>query len=113
MKIEGPYADGVWSGNVAWKVSTPGDFPATGYIKADPLLVADTHQIQRPKEGSPILGAALGSLSVVSVDLDGQERPTPASIGADEVLSTPAKARWLTAADVGPLAPILTEEPKP
>lgn len=113
VKIEGPYTDGSWSGNVAWKVTAPGDFPATGYIKADPLLIPDDQNILRPREGSPILGAALTTLPDVTVDLDGQTRPNPASIGADEVVSAPAQARWLTPADVGPLAPILTAPAKP
>lgn len=112
-KIEGPYTDGVWSGNVVWKTASAGDFPATGFIKADPVLAPDAQGILRPAPSSPILGAALSTPPAVTVDLDAQERPNPASIGADEVISTPAKARWLTPADVGPLAAIVTPEPTP
>jgi len=102
-KIEGPYTDGVWSGNLAWQVTSPGDLPA-GYIKADPLLTPDASGIMRPQEGSPALGAAVGNFPAVNVDLDGQARPAPMSIGADELSVTPVQARWLTAADVGPQA---------
>lgn len=107
-KIEGPYTDGVWSSNLAWSVASPGDLPAD-YIKTDPLLSPDESGIMRPKEGSPALGAAVATFPTVSVDLDGQARPTSMSIGADEVSPTPISARWLTAKDVGPLAGLADE----
>ncbi len=108
-KIEGPYTDGVWIGNLAWQVTATGDLPA-GYIKADPQLVPDALAVMRPQEGSPALGAAAGDFPIVTVDLDGQARPSPMSIGADEISGTPAQARWLTAADVGPQARIGNDE---
>ncbi len=111
-KIEGPYTDGVWSGNLAWQVTSPGDLPA-GFIKADPRLAPDALGIMRPHQESPALGAAAGNFTAVNVDLDGQARPEPMSIGADEVSATPVQARWLTAAEVGPQARSETGEAAP
>jgi poly(beta-D-mannuronate) lyase len=76
-----------WVGNVA---SGAVSGVAGGYKLADPKLAKDVYGVYRPKVGSPVLGAALGTYATVTVDLDGQARPkTKRSVGADE----PALAR--------------------
>ncbi len=104
-KIEGPYTDATWSGNLLWVAGSPGDLPAEGYTKADPLLAAGPDGVRRPRPGSPVIGSAVGDFPAVKVDLDGQPRPEKKSQGADEISDAPAVAMVLTAADVGPLAP--------
>jgi hypothetical protein len=105
-KIEGPNPDAIWSGNLLWTSGSPGDLPAEGYTKSDPLLVAGPDGLKRPSPGSPALAAAVGEFPFVKVDLDGQPRPEKKARGADEISEAPAIARVLTPADVGPLAPV-------
>jgi poly(beta-D-mannuronate) lyase len=76
-----------WVGNVA-SGSVSG--VAGGFKAEDPKLARDPYGVYRPLAGSPVLGAALGTYASVTVDLDGQSRPTARrSVGADE----PALAR--------------------
>lgn len=103
-KIEGPNPGAVWSGNLVWTKGGPGDLPAAGFAKEDPLLVADDTGIRRPQPGSPALESAAGTFPMVTVDLDGQPRPEKKSKGADEPGTAPATAHVLTVNDVGPLA---------
>ncbi len=107
VKIEGPNPDAIWSGNLLWTSGSPGDLPAEGYTKSDPLLVAGPDGLKRPQSGSPALAAAVREFPFVNVDLDGQPRPEKKAKGADEISEAPAIARVLTPADVGPLAPML------
>ena len=101
-RIDGPYAKAVWSGNLLWHTGEAGDLPAEGYTKADPLLVAGPDGIKRLQAGSPAIEAAAGSFPAVAFDMDGQARPEKKSIGADELSTEPAGAKFLTVADVGP-----------
>ena len=103
-KIEGPYADAIWSGNLLWNAGGAGDVPEGGFTKADPRLAADPDGLKRPQPDSAVIGTAVGEFPMVNVDLDGQPRPEKKSKGADEISTEPAVARALTTADVGPLA---------
>jgi poly(beta-D-mannuronate) lyase len=102
-KIEGPYADPVWTGNMLWKC-TATDLPAEGGIVEEPLLVAGADGIKRPQAGSPAIGFTPASFVGVVVDFDGQPRPENKTIGADEISDAPAVAHVFTGKDVGPLA---------
>lgn len=103
-KIEGPYADAVWEGNLVWNTGGPGDLPADAYVAADPRLGGDAPGGAHLQEGSPAIDAATGSFPGVTVDIDGQPRGEGEvkDVGADEVSEAPVLARPLTPDDVGP-----------
>jgi poly(beta-D-mannuronate) lyase len=103
-KIEGPYTDAVWTGNMLWNC-TAGDLPAEGAIMEEPLLVADADGISRPQMGSPAIGFTTASFTGVVVDFDGQPRPAEKkTVGADEISDAPAVAHIFSSKEVGPLA---------
>lgn len=104
-KIEAPYTDAVWSGNLLWNTGRPGDFPPEGFKQVDPMLVADANGIKRLQPDSPAIAAATGGYPGIAFDMDGQPRPGKKSVGADEISTAPVTARVLTVADVGPAAP--------
>jgi len=87
-RIEGPNVGAVWSGNLLWKVSGPGDLPVSGYIAADPGLVRDEHGLYRLPAGSAALDA--------TVSVKFKDR------GANERVMRPVAARMMTMAEVGP-----------
>ena len=103
-KIGGANPGAAWRGNLLWKTGGAGDLPADGYAQADPKLMADGQGIFRPRNGSAVLGAAVGDFPRVKVDLDGQPRPAKKSVGADEPDEVGTMSRQLTPNDVGPLA---------
>lgn len=101
-KIEGPYTDPVWEGNLAWNTGGPGDLPADAYVAADPRLGGEGQAGVHLQEGSPAIDAATGSFPSVIVDIDGQPRGEMKDVGADEMSEAPVLARTLTPEDVGP-----------
>lgn len=103
-RIDGPYEGASWSNNILWNVPDTAHLPDAGFLKVDPLLVADAAGIRRPQAGSPALGAATGDFPAATVDLDGQPRPEKKAIGADELSDAPIIAKFLTPEDVGPAA---------
>jgi poly(beta-D-mannuronate) lyase len=99
-----PYTGAVWEGNIIFN-TTAGDMPAGTYRTVDPLLAADANGVSHLQSGSPAIGTAVGTYSTITVDQDGQPRPsTGKDVGADEVSTAPIIARILTASDVGPNA---------
>lgn len=105
-RIEGPYADGVWQGNILWNVADLLDIPAGAFVITDPLLAPDSDGIKRMQVGSSANTAAVGVFARVTVDLDGQPRPERMSVGADEISAESAAAWLLSTAHVGPHAAI-------
>jgi hypothetical protein len=103
-KIEGPNAGAVWTGNIAWRISSPGDLPADGYTSEDPLLAAGEAGIPRLPAGSPAINSAVGDYPAVIFDFDGQPRSGEKDKGADEFSEEPVVARILSPQDVGPNA---------
>jgi hypothetical protein len=103
-KIEGPNAGAVWSGNVVWKITSPGDLPASGFTTEDPLLVAGADGVHRLQTGSPAINSATGEFPAVTYDFDGQPRSGEKDKGADEFSDAPPAARMLSPKDVGPNA---------
>lgn len=103
-KLEGPYNDPVWGGNVLWVDGGAGDFPNDSYTRADPLLAPGPDGLKRPQAGSPAIDSAVGEFNTVTVDLDGQPRGEKKDQGADELSDAPVTARVLTPEDVGPAA---------
>jgi poly(beta-D-mannuronate) lyase len=102
-KIGGPNPDAIWTGNLLWKTGDAGDLPATGFITADPKLVAGADGIFHLSKGSPALAAAAGEYPAVTADQDGQPRPAnKKAIGADEFSAAPIAAHLLSENDVGP-----------
>lgn len=102
--IAGPYTGAVWSGNILYNTNGDGDMPTSGYSTANPLLARDATGTFHLQSGSPAIGAATGSYSAVTTDMDGQSRTSPLEVGADEVSSSAVIARILTPAMVGPNA---------
>lgn len=110
-KIDGPYTDAIWSGNIVWKTAKARDLPVDGFTASDPLLSAAGEGIRRPSAESPVdAGASGAQFPFVTVDIDGQPRPEKPSIGADEPSAAPAIARLLSPADVGPGADLPKKE---
>ena len=103
-KIEGPNPGAVWSGNLVWNASSPGDFPADGFVAEDPRLAPGEDGIFRLQPGSPAIDAATGDYPEVKFDLEGQPRGAKKDKGADEISTDPVVARLLTVNDVGPNA---------
>ncbi len=101
-RIEGPNEGGVWSGNLVWGKSGPGDMPAEGYTKVDPLFEPDANGIRRPQPDSPVIDSAVGNFERVTVDQDGQPRPELKDKGADEISSEPVSAMMPSVSSVGP-----------
>jgi len=112
-KIEGPYVEGVWQGNILWNVADLLDLPTGAFVIADPLLTAGSDGIKRIQNGSAANAAAIGTFARVTVDLDGQPRPEKMSVGAHEVSPEPAVARLLSTDQVGPQAAIFQSGPTP
>ena len=100
----GPYVSPVWSSNIIWNTSA-GSLPSAGYASINPLLVADSNGIFHLASTSPAIGAATGSYPNITVDMDGQSRPTAGKdIGADQYSGSSAAMRFLTPSDTGPLS---------
>ncbi len=98
-----PYSNPTWSGNIIWNAGSIGNIPSSGYSNVNPLLVADASGIFHLGSGSPAIGTATGTYTGVTVDMDGQPRPSSGKDkGADEVSSAPVTAFLLTTSDVGP-----------
>jgi hypothetical protein len=105
ISTSAPYASPTWASNIVWN-TTAGDIPSGGYVVEDPQLAVDANGIYHLQSGSPAIDAATGSYTAVTVDQDGQPRPSgnAKDIGADEFSSAPVTARILTTSDVGPAA---------
>jgi poly(beta-D-mannuronate) lyase len=103
VKIEGPYRDPVWKGNLLWHTE-PGAIPAEGFTQIDPLLVAGPDGVKHVQPGSPAIAAAVDPIPSVTVDMDGQPRPEKKTVGADEISDAPVCAHLLTPSEVGPAA---------
>jgi hypothetical protein len=82
--LDGPYTDGVWSGNIVWRTAG-GAMPDGTYEAVDPLLARAADGILRPRSGSPAIDSARGDDPAVVVDIDGQPRTGARDRGADEV----------------------------
>ncbi|MEO5960375.1 MAG: hypothetical protein ABIZ49_05315, partial [Opitutaceae bacterium] len=111
-KIEGPYTDAIWKGNLLWGTLDDADLPPAGYASADPLLAVGPDGIKRLQAGSPAMGAAEDFTAVI-VDFDGQPRPAKKAVGADELSTEPVVSGLLTVQDVGPLAKLRETPPPP
>jgi poly(beta-D-mannuronate) lyase len=98
--LSGPYAGGVWEGNIIWNTAGPGDMPDGTYEIVNPLLEPKAKGVYRPQAGSPAIDTAVGDYPLVTVDHDGQPRIDPKDKGADEVSSAPAAASLLTPGDI-------------
>ena len=100
----GPYNSPVWSGNIIWNTSA-GSVPSGGYTSVDPLLVAGSDGVFHIASSSPAIGAATGTYPTVTVDMDGQSRPsTGKDVGSDQYSTSLTGAHLLTTNDVGPLS---------
>src|SRR4051812_28607996 len=105
ISTNGTYATPTWSGNIIWNAGSIGDIPSSGYSNVNPLLATDSSGVYHLQSGSPAIGTATGTYSAVTVDMDGQPRPsTGKDKGADEVSSATVTAKMLSTADVGPNA---------
>jgi hypothetical protein len=73
----------------------------TEFRVVDPMMVK-VGEVLKPAMGSPVMGAAMGSFPMITLDIDGQPR-TAADVGAHEA---PGSMKGpLTPADVGPDSP--------
>lgn len=98
--LSGPYTGGVWSGNLIWNTTSTGVMPEGSYVSADPLLVARARGIYRPQSNSPAIDSAVGDFPQVTLDLDGQPRPSLKDKGADEFSATLPKPLLLVPGDI-------------
>ena len=87
-----------------WKITSPGDLPASGFTSEDPQLVAGEDGVHRLQTGSPAINSAAGEFPMVAFDFDGQPRAEEKDKGADEFSEAPPVARMLSPKDVGPNA---------
>ena len=94
--LSGPYAGGVWEGNIVWETAGAGAMPTGTYDEVDPLLEAKAKGVFRPQPGSPAIDTAVGDYAEVTVDLDGQPRTAIKDRGADEASVAPVVAELLT-----------------
>jgi chondroitinase B-like protein/F5/8 type C domain-containing protein/type IX secretion system substrate protein len=99
--IAGPYTGAVWSGNIIYNTNGAGAMPSGGYTSVNPLLARDATGTFHLQSGSPAIGAATGTYSAVTVDMDGQSRTAPLDKGADETSSVPVIAQILSTSMVG------------
>lgn len=92
----------LWEGNIMFGGSL--GIPANGGIRVvDPQLVADSSGVWRPTPTSPAIGSAQGSYPYVTLDIDGQTRPTSKDAGCDQRSTATPTQTPLTATAVGPL----------
>jgi hypothetical protein len=94
-----------WEGNILY---------VTGGAVVSPSVIQGTKQINpglanvkgmwRLMRSSPAIDAAVGELSFVKTDVDGQQRGSRKDVGADEFSSAKIKNRPLYGKDVGPNA---------
>jgi poly(beta-D-mannuronate) lyase len=99
--IAGPYTGAVWSGNIIYQTNGAGSMPSGGYTSVNPLLARDATGTFHLQSGSPAIGAATGTYTAVTVDMDGQSRTSPLDKGADETSTAPVIAQILSASMVG------------
>ena len=113
--VAGPLKNPKWQGNIIWQTNGgAGDMPGGGFREIDPKLAKDEHGMWRLSEASPAVGAGAGAYPFVTVDIDGQPRPSgKLDVGADQLVKeqAPALNRPLTEADVGPNAPADADRP--
>src|SRR6185436_20119905 len=104
ISTSAPYTNPVWSGNILWNVANGGgSMPSSGYSNVNPLLATDANGVYHIQSGSPAVDTATGTYTAVTVDQDGQPRPSSGKDkGADEISGAPVTATLLTTADVGP-----------
>jgi len=105
VAIDGPLTNAVWQGNIIWGTTNIGNIPEDGYKLEDPRLKVDASGIFHLHDGSPAIGAAVGSYPFVTLDINGEKRRGKWVIGADQAARSQVINRVLTPADVGPDAP--------
>lgn len=86
------------------------DIRGAGVLLGDPRLVPRGGRLML-SEGSPAIDRASGAFRMVAVDLEGQHRPAPFDIGADEYSTAPVLCPLLKADAVGPDAQPSTQCP--
>jgi len=90
-----------WEGNIM-QGSSLGIEPPAGITLTDPELYLAQDSLWRPRDQSPVRGAAIGNYDFVTQDMDGQLRPEIKDVGADQISAAPVLRRPLTPAEVGP-----------
>jgi poly(beta-D-mannuronate) lyase len=106
VSIGGPLSQPKWMGNILWNnEGGAGDIPENGYTESDPKLKQDAAGIFRLTPGSTAIGNARDTFGYISADIDGQERWSKLSVGADQLSDQPTANHVLTPKDVGPEAP--------
>ncbi len=85
-----------WTGNIAWPPPRTGEH--AGVRPVNPRLTLAGDGLWRPAAGSPVEGAAEGSMHGVKTDMDGQVRALRSDAGADQITTGPVLDRPLTAA---------------
>ncbi len=92
----------VWEGNI-FNGSLPDLLTnIAGISPLDPRLELGADGLWRPAAESPALAAAQGLYPGITVDIDGQPRPSPSDAGCDQVSSAPASHALVGRAQVGP-----------
>ena len=95
----------VFEGNIGFGATLDNVSRTSAEIRnVDPSFTT-VNNLQKLSSGSPAIGAAVGTYSYVTDDMDGQARDASKDVGADEFSSAAATRRPLTTADVGVNAP--------
>ena len=103
--IQQPFrGDMRWLGNFLFihADANAGELPANGARVYDATLERDADGLLRPRDGSPVLAAAVPLAFAVTDDIEGQPRRPRPDVGADQRSSSPVLRRPLRPADVGP-----------
>ncbi len=98
-----------WTGNITNATST-GMATPSGFTTGATLPMVSQGDLQRPTTGNQAIGAALtGAFDTLSVDIDGQARPSSLKdVGCDQQSDNQILIRPLTKEDVGPSYSITT-----
>ncbi|QKJ30250.1 right-handed parallel beta-helix repeat-containing protein [Mucilaginibacter mali] len=99
--LSGPLTDGLWEGNILYKVKGAGNMPVNGYTMADPKLVKTQSGAYHIQAGSAAIDRAAGNYPGVKYDMDGQARTGALDAGADELSNDAVTVHVLHPGDVG------------
>jgi poly(beta-D-mannuronate) lyase len=101
IAIEGPFVNGVWSGNIVDGTADAGIIPATGFKKIDPRMEKDSLDTFHLTPTSPAVDLFDKPYPSICCDMDGQPRVPPLDAGADEISDALVTSRVLAKSDVG------------
>ncbi|MEI6138500.1 MAG: polysaccharide lyase 6 family protein [Mariniphaga sp.] len=100
VQLGGDITNPTWEGNIIWKTGGIDPNIKNGFVEADPMFSNELGHLQK---NSPAIGKSKGNYTFVTVDIDGQARPSILDVGADQYLKTEVKNHPLKIDEVGPV----------